>query len=137
MQATTLPGLKYMKTPLSPKGCAILKEGQYRGVYKLDKHSGKYDALCQRLGDVTVYRDNDKDTSYDMLDGTEQTGMYGINIHRAAAYKELENVDGNSAGCQVVEDPLEYDIHMELVYKAVDVWGNSFSYTLINENNLI
>lgn len=137
MQATTLPGLKYMKTPLSPKGCAILKEGQYRGVYKLDKHNGKYDALCQRLGDVTVYRDNDKDTSYDMLDGTEQTGKFGINIHRASAYKELENVDSNSAGCQVIQDPLEYDIHMELVYKAVDVWGNSFSYTLINENNLI
>jgi len=135
MQCTTLPGLYWLENPMNSKGCAILKEGQYRGVYKVDKHNGKYEALCQRLGDVTVYRDDDEDKEYDMLEGTEQTGMFGINLHRASAYKELEDVDKNSAGCQVIQDPNEFEIHMNVVSKAAEIWGNEFTYTLINESN--
>ncbi len=29
-QATTLPGLKYLQTPMNPKGCAILVPGQIK-----------------------------------------------------------------------------------------------------------
>ena len=137
MQCTTLPGLHWLENPMNRKGCAILKEGQYRSTYSIDKHNGKYLALCQRLGEVTVYRDDDRDREYDMLEGTEQTGYFGINIHRASAYKELERVDKNSAGCQVIQDPNEYRIHMDIVEKAAEVWGNSFTYTLINQKNLL
>ncbi len=136
MQMTSLPGLHWLEHPMNPKGCAILKEGQFRGVYMIDEHNSKYDALCQRLGDVTVYRDDDKDTNYDMLENTEQIGKFGINIHRASAYKELEDVGKNSAGCQVIQDPNEYEIHMDICYKSAEIWGNKFTYTLINENNL-
>jgi hypothetical protein len=137
MQCTTLPGLHWLENPMNRKGCAILKEGQYRSTYSIDKHNGKYLALCQRLGEVTVYRDDDRDREYDMLEGTEQTGYFGINIHRASAYKELERVDKNSAGCQVIQDPNEYEVHMDVVKKSAEVWGNSFSYTLINQKNLL
>jgi hypothetical protein len=137
MQCTTLPGLYWLQYPMNSKGCAILKEGQYKSTYKVDLHNSSYEALCQRLGEVTVYRDDDKDTEYDMLEGTEQTGYFGINIHRASAYKELEDVDKNSAGCQVIQDPNEYEVHMDIVRKAVEVWGNSFTYTLINEKDLL
>jgi hypothetical protein len=121
---------------MNSKGCAILKEGQYKGVYEIDLHNGKYEAICQRLGPVTVYRDDDKDTEYDMLEGTEQTGMFGINLHRASAYKELDDVDKNSAGCQVIQDPNEYEVHMGIASMAAEIWGNKFTYTLINENDL-
>lgn len=137
MQCTTLPGLHWLENPMNPKGCAILKEGQYKSTYSVDKHNGKYLALCQRLAPVTVYRDDDKDREYDMIASTEQTGMFGINIHRASAYKELERVNKNSAGCQVIQDPNEYEIHMDIVKKAAEVWGNSFTYTLINQKNLL
>lgn len=137
MQCTTLPGLHWLENPMNPKGCAILKEGQYKSTYSVDKHNGKYLALCQRLAPVTVYRDDDKDREYDMIASTEQRGMFGINIHRASAYKELERVNKNSAGCQVIQDPNEYKIHMDIVKKAVEVWGNSFTYTLINQKNLL
>ena len=136
MQCTTLPGLKWLENPMNPKGCAILKEWQYKGVYKIDLHRGAYKALCQRLGDVTVYRDNDKDREYDMVQGSEQTGMYGINLHRAHEDYELEVVNGYSAGCQVVQDPDEYEVHMNVVAKAAEIWGNKFTYTLINEKDL-
>ncbi len=137
MQCTTLPGLKWLESPMNIKGCAILKEGQYKGAYKVDLHRGAYKALCQRLNDVTVYRDNDKDREYDLIQGTEQTGMYGINLHRAHDDYELEVVNGYSAGCQVVQDPDEYEVHMDVVIKSSEVWGNKFTYTLINENDLI
>ncbi len=136
MQCTTLPGLYWLENPMNSKGCAILKEGQYKGVYEIDLHNGKYEAICQRLGPVTVYRDDDKDTEYDMLEGTEQTGMFGINLHRASAYKELDDVDKNSAGCQVIQDPNEYEVHMGIASMTAEIWGNKFTYTLINENDL-
>ena len=50
MQCTTLPGLYWLENPMNSKGCAILKEGQYKGVYEIDLHNGKYEAICQRLG---------------------------------------------------------------------------------------
>jgi len=137
MQMTSLPGVYWLANPSNPKGCAILKEGQYKGVYKIDKHNGKYDAICQRLGDVTVWRDNDRDREYDMVKGTEMTGMFGINLHRAHPDYELETVDKYSAGCQVIQDPDEYEIHMEIAKKAAEVWGNSFTYTLINEKDFL
>jgi len=136
-QATTLAGLSALKKPINPKGCAILKPGRYSGVYKLDMHGGKYEALCQRLGNVTVFRDDDKDREYDMIAGSEQTGMFGINIHRASANKELEDIGPYSAGCQVIQDPIEFDMLICLCKKAAEIWGNKFTYTLIEENDYI
>ena len=137
MQMTSLPGLYWLANPSNPKGCAILKEGQYKSVYKVDKHNGKYDAICQRLGDVTVWRDDDRDREYDMVKGTEMTGKFGINLHRAHPDYELETVNKYSAGCQVIQDPDEFEVHMEIAKKAAEVWGNSFTYTLINEKDLL
>jgi hypothetical protein len=62
--------------------------------------------------------------------------MFGINLHRASAYKELDDVDKNSAGCQVIQDPNEYEVHMGIASMAAEIWGNKFTYTLINENDL-
>jgi len=62
--ATTDPGKHWLENPLSPKGTAILIPGQYRSTWKLAKHQGKYEALCQRKP-VRVWRDNNKD---DILD---------------------------------------------------------------------
>ena len=137
MQMTSLPGIYWLANPSNPRGCAILKEGQYKSVYKVDKHNSKYDAICQRLGDVTVYRDDDRDREYDLVKGTEMTGMFGINLHRAHPDYEIETVDKYSAGCQVIQDPDEFEVHMEIAKKAAEVWGNSFTYTLINEKNLL
>lgn len=136
MQCTTLPGTYWMENPMNSKGCAILVPGQYRSVYKLDQHNGKYLALCQRNGDVSVYRDNNRDMIWDMNPSTIATGMFGINIHRASAYTELENVGVNSAGCQVIQDPNEYKTLIFLAEQAKVQWGNSFTYTLMEQKYL-
>ena len=93
-------------------------------------------ALCQRNGDVSVYRDNNRDMIWDMNPSTITTGMFGINIHRASAYKELENVGVNSAGCQVIQDPNEYKTLIFLAEQAKVQWGNSFTYTLMEQKYL-
>ena len=131
-QATTLPGLKYLETPMNPKGCAILVPNQYKGVWKLGTHY-TYTALTQRGGEVQVYRDEDKDRHYDMIEDSIISGYFGINIHKASD-GERETVDGYSAGCQVFQNSDEFDIFIEICKKAKKYWGNSFTYTLLDES---
>ena len=136
-QATTLAGLTYLEKPMNPKGCAILKPNQYRGVWELGGHGkSKYTALVQRLGEVEVYRDNDQDKEYDLIEGKTEKGYFGINIHRASLNGERDNVDFWSAGCQVIQNPDEYDLFIKICEASSKHWENSFSYTLLNESDL-
>lgn len=131
--ATTDPGLYWREHPMRVEGTAILKPGQYRGSHKLGKHKG-YPAL-QQAKPVTVFRDPDRDAGLD-VDGAEQTGMFGINIHRANAQRASLRVDKWSAGCQVLADPLHFAFLMELCGAAAERWGPSFTYTLITSGDL-
>ena len=133
---TTEPGRSIMKAPSNTKGTAILAPGQYRGAYKIDKHHGKYDALCQRNKPVKVYRDNNKDDVYDYIPENTETGMFGINIHRSNEFWTRSTVDGYSAGCQVFNDPKEFISFMSLVKKSAAIYGNCFTYTLITEEDI-
>ena len=96
---TTDPGKIWQQKPMNSKGCAILVPDQYRGVYQIDGHGvTRYTALCQRRGDVKVYRDADKDHEHDRDAGTIDEGMFGINIHRSRKYGEADLVNSYSAG---------------------------------------
>ena len=97
---TTDPGSHWVKNILSEKGVAILKPNQYRGSHKLDLHQGKYLALRQQKP-VEVYRDNNRDKKYDLLEESIQEGIFGINIHRATGRSGGKSirVDKWSAGC--------------------------------------
>ncbi len=133
---TTDPGLRLLKAPSNSNGTAILVPGQYRGVYKKDLHNGKYYAICQRLGPVKVYRDSNRDNTLDMNPAKIQTGYFGINIHRAAKTGVLELIGGHSAGCQVFQNTNEFNKFMEFVDKAIALYGNSFTYTLITSEDI-
>ncbi len=130
--ATTDPGLYWRQNPMNVNGTAMLKPGQYRAAWKLGKHQGKYEALVQNKK-VTVYRDPDRDRYLEPDEGHTQTGLFGINIHRASIQAPSQNVNKWSAGCQVLQDPIQFDFLMELVRKAVSVYGNGFTYTLLIE----
>ena len=128
---TTDPGTYYLENPMNSLGTAILKEDQYRGAWKLGLHQGKYEALVQRK-EVTVIRDANKDGVLDLDAGTEETGFFGINHHRANAKNESVQVDKWSAGCQVTADPHLYDIFMQLCKESAEIWGEGLTYTLLN-----
>lgn len=132
---TTDPGKYWVENIMNKSGVAILKEGQYRGSHTIRKHQGKYDALCQK-GVVKVYRDKDMDNEYDLLEENVNEGIYGINIHRATASGTSKQVDKWSAGCQVIASSNDFKTFMDIMYKAKSTWGNSFTYTLINSNDI-
>ena len=135
--ATTDPGSHWEKNLLNKDGVAILKPGQYRGSHKVGLHQGKYEALRQQKP-VQVYRDDNKDGKYDLLEENVQEGIFGINIHRATAKTggTSTRVDKWSAGCQVIASNNDFKEFMEICNKAKDVWGNSFTYTLIESNDI-
>jgi hypothetical protein len=131
-KATTDPGTYWLKNPMNPQGTAILKEGQYIGCYGLGMHRGKYLALVQQKP-VTVIRDYDRDAVLDFLNGREDRGLFGINIHRASETGTTKIVDHYSAGCQVFANQTEFIQFLQLCEKHRTLYGNSFTYTLIDE----
>lgn len=132
---TTEPGLYYMMNPLSKGGAAILVAGQYKGCYQIAKHRGLYNALCQRKT-VTVYRDNNKNSTYDCDPKKTQSGLFGINIHRSSSSGAAYTIDKYSAGCQVFKDIRHFRKFMLTCNEAKKIFGNSFTYTLIDEKDL-
>lgn len=133
---TTDPGLYYMKNPLNTLGTAILVPNQYKSTYAIGLHNGKYTALCQRLKPVEVYRDGNKDDIYDMFPEKIDRGMFGINIHKAANGNTAE-INKYSAGCQVFANSNDFNSFIATCQLAQNKWGNSFTYTLIEEKDLV
>ena len=135
---TTDPGTHWVENVLNDKGVAILKPNQYRGSHKLRLHQGKYMALGQKK-DVTVYRDNNRDNNYDLNESKTDTGIFGINIHRATsrAGGKSTQIDKWSAGCQVIASNNDWYKFLDICQRARDIHGNSFSYTLLESKDLV
>ena len=126
------PGKKGVMEFHNKKGVARLVPGQYRGVWMIDKHQGKYEALCQRKGNVTVWRDANRDMIYE--EKVTDTGMFGINIHKAG--QDSMWVVNWSEGCQVFKRVKDFDQFMAICKKAAKIHGNAFSYTLIESTDI-
>ena len=133
---TTEPGIYYMKNIIDDKGCAILVPGQYKGCFRIGLHKNKYKALVQ-CKPVSVYRDNNKDDIFDLSPTSVTTGLYGINIHRSNETWTRNTIDKYSAGCQVFNNPVEFTAFMRVCEKQKVRYGNSFTYTLLNEEDLV
>lgn len=133
---TTDPGRYYLQNPINTKGCAILAAGQYLGSHRIGRHQGKYKALVQ-VKPVTVLRDYNRDKVLDFNYVREDTGLFGINIHRASETNITPVVDKWSAGCQVVQNPVDFLYLLSLVDQQHKYIGSDVvSYTLILESDL-
>jgi hypothetical protein len=135
---TTDPGTHWVENVMNNKGVAILKPGQYRKSHKLRLHGGKYLALGQQ-NPLTVYRDNNRDAKYNLDESKTDTGIFGINIHRASKYegKKSTNIDKWSAGCQVIAANDDWHEFLDICQQAREVWSNNFTYTLIESKDLV
>lgn len=136
--ATTDPGRYWEKNLLNPNGVAILVPNQYRGSHTIGLHQGKYEALRQHKP-VKVYRDRNKDGKFDMLEESIQEGIFGINIHRAnsAEWSKSTQIDKWSAGCQVIAANQDFKKFMDLVNKSANLYGKTFTYTLIESKDIV
>ena len=150
-RVTTDPGKESLINPMNKAGTAIIVPGQYRGTHKIDIHrrgtSSAHEALCQRLGSIKVYRDNNKDDILDIDPNTISEG-HGINIHRPTNKSErTEQVGLSSAGCIVFAKRLDFDnfsnndesedTFMGLCRLAAKNWGNKFSITVLEINDIL
>ena len=130
--ATTDPGTYWLKSPMHPQGTAILMQGQYKDAYQIGLHRGQYYALVQR-NPVTVIRDYDRNAILDFQNGRKDTGLFGINIHRASVNGTTKTVDSYSAGCQVLANISDFNLMMQLAEKHRQLYGNNFTYTLVDK----
>jgi hypothetical protein len=136
VSGTTDPSTYFLKSPINAKGAAILKSGQYKDAYQIGLHRGKYEALVQRKP-VTVIRDDDRNALINYFAPT-QTGLYGINIHKSTKGKNNEDIIGaDSAGCQVFRNIPDFMDMMRLAQTSRKNYGNSFTYTLIDERDTL
>ena len=135
---TTDPGLYYQKVKLlSSKGCAVVKPGQYLNCYQLGFHKkNDHKALVQTGGKITVYRDNDRDGIAENL-GVEESGFFGCNIHGAKKLTKTDKIGAYSAGCQVFEDWFQKEQFIGICEQFKTTNGNKFTYTLLEEKDLI
>jgi len=130
--ATTEPGKKGVMQFHNSGGVARLVPDQYRGAYAISMHQGKYQALCQRLKNVTVWRDKNRDMDFDEI--IRDTGMFGINIHKAGTVSNF--VENWSEGCQVFKRTKDFNDFMVLINRAKEIHGNHFTYTLIISSDI-
>lgn len=129
---TTDPGRRAVKNYHNPKGVARMVPGQYRGMYCIRLHRGKYEALGQQKP-CRVWRDKNKDLTFDEVE--IQEGVFGINIHRSNPSTESQYVENWSEGCQVFKRAKDFEEFMEICRKGRSIWGNSFSYTLLTSDS--
>lgn len=132
--ATTDPGTYYRENPAHVDGTGFLIEGQHAGAFQIGEHKG-YEALIQAR-QLPVYRDPDCDDQLEADVGNIKRGWYGCNLHRASSKRRSKQVDRWSAMCQVLADPLEFDLLMSVVRLSADRWGSRFTYTLLSERDL-
>lgn len=98
------------------KGMACLRPGLWK-AHQFGLHKGQYLALVQTKGAVTVVRDGSPDY--------EDTGMFGINIHRGG-YNTT-----SSLGCQTIH-PTQWDSFINLAKdQASRIWGQRWNKEVV------
>jgi hypothetical protein len=132
--ATTSPSVYYLENPIVSGGSAILKQGQYKDAYSIGLHRGLYEALVQSKP-VTIIRDADRNKYINFFAPTT-TGLYGINIHRASVKNNVTYIGQDSAGCQTFQNIIDFDDMMKMAKKSRDLYGNTFTYTLIDQKQV-
>ncbi|WP_108866858.1 hypothetical protein [Aquimarina aquimarini] len=131
-KATTDPGQYWLENPMHPKGTAFLKKGQYIDAYSIGLHRGIYPALVQ-TGPVDIIRNYTRKGLFKWFEsGVEQTGRFGINIHRARKQGTTKVIDNFSAGCLVFANAEDFKRFMKISKEHQRRYGNRFTVTLVD-----
>lgn len=100
------------------------KESEYKQLYRYRVPSTG--AICIDYladDDSVIYR--------------EETGVFGINNHRASEWSFIPKIGPYSEGCAVHRDPTAYKNSFIPLIKVSSYWKNRFSGTYITEQDLL
>lgn len=118
------------------KGVAHMCYGYHPKIWCVDKHKGKYRALCNRrwkgCKPIKFWRDANKNYIKDAGEKVEK-GWIGLNLHRMKRWVESTKVGKYSAGCQTVANPKDYDEMIQIVC-ASDMYRKTKKPTLFSYN---
>ena len=117
---------KPSKTPV------LLLEGQYKEAYRIGKRDGKTDALLQ-VKPVEVVHNYDRDALFNNTTTGEQVS--GIDIICSTYTNDTLTISKAEEGCQVILGKENFDELMKLCAMQSQLYGNSFTYTLIDFRN--
>lgn len=142
---TTDPGKPWLIKPIDPEGCAVMVPGQYVDAYQVGIHGRtkppgrQYEAL-EQISPIKYVRDNNKDSTIDFSLYADSKniflGLLKTNIHRASQWALQRFVETYSAGCQVLQDPADFNELMGAARTSRDfLKRNKFTYTLLEEKD--
>lgn len=128
--ATVDPGTHWLINPMDRGGAAAIVEGQYRKLWQLGTFN-KTLALIQ-VSPIKVYRDNDRNTTFDYNPISITEGNYGIFLHPHFQSNDLAAEIGNSsAGCVVPQRTMDFNYFMNIIsLQAVRGLGKTYTFTL-------
>lgn len=121
------PSPNHLLRPERREGCAILRAGQFRGMWALGLHHGR-PALVQ-VGPCAVWRDDTLDLTLDHdevpkdLGPTSAVGIFGINHHSGT----------DSAGCVTADQEVVDVGRLLLAAQAAHGHGSSVTVTVLEE----
>lgn len=130
-EATTDPGVYWLKNPMRVTGTFVMMPGQYIDCWTWGTHV-HYEAfvLCKP---IRGYRDSNKDNLINPDLHKIYTDGQGVDIHHAHETVIQNVVDKYSAGCQVTRKFSDWLILYGLGKTSKQKY---FSYTLLEENDL-
>lgn len=123
-------------------GVAIILEGQYRGAFKYVPNGWKYpfQRYLQQVKGLNYLRDNDKngiisrETAIGRDNKNYMTHLHSMSPKGTGGASMLVSYPGYSpwsAGCNGCPN-VEFEQFLGIVEKAVPLWGNVFTYTLLH-----
>lgn len=147
-QGTTDPGKWWTLNPVTykkVKGAAHLREGFWKGIWKVGTHAKgtafAHEALVGASGIIEFWRDTNENCIYDPAIDViqkERNDIIGINRHRAGL-DDPANIGLYGAGCQVKRYHKEHLEEMQLIKNSFTYTQDPnclFDYFLINKNNI-
>jgi hypothetical protein len=133
LRGTVEPGRKYTAAPMNPAGAFYLKEGLYLACRA--KHFGKeaFNIYAKYpKGKLEGWRDTTRKGAPDKT--KIHTDATGIDIH--AGGNDMNNIDGWSAGCQVIFGDWNSTAWREFKEPLYKSKQNSFLYCLLNHSDI-
>ena len=124
--------------PLNPDGLGFIpthKTSIREDAYKIRGHGKtRYEAMGTNGKHMDIWRDPVFDTIYSQT--IAEFGNKGMNIHRSSKTGTSTVVNKWSGGCQVFANIGHFMEFMTLANKHRELWGNTFTYTLVESAEL-